>query len=752
MNFCMQQLFKRTAWLALLAVGVQMSYGFALLGPLNEAYQAPVIGYGLANTAFVSPGGPVSLQDFGGPKNISEEYRRTMPTLYYSFDDNFMGFFGVYGSNAVNQAFAVYNSLTNVSFYSADLSEFPFEAQQINPTAFALHLTDVKSTTMHLIAEQLGLAQPERYTWTLHDRTHQGSVACPAGQGYLVIRRNFGIIPSAPDVLLYSSYVNDTLYTYVIEEACTGPNPLALAVPIPVDSIADTFTAIAADAPSGLQIGGYYTGLTRDDVGGLRYLLRANNINFEDSGPGTVLFATNSPATTVTTLDLNLFAAQALTNTPAALITLYPGLVITSSMNSFGLAVTTNILEILVNAPLDPAGFPPTHPLFTTNYTTNVVTFFHDTFGNIITNTFSSRGLVGSITITAKVPPHSPAGTPATLSTNFTPHIVNGVFGDFFILPTNFCSAQILSTLLTQVIATTNFPSGTNGVASTNATVFVPGTVTFFTNHTLIYLPVTCVPDPLEKREGVERIAFVPRAFDSVLNQFYVPVTNDYTLIASVFTNDVTIEVPEHFQRIVTAPDFLFSADDLAVGPAGNNFNGTVNRNFIFNQTVAANGAAGPGTIEPQTIFTFNKVGEIFWSGSLWVPFISTLNVGIGVEGSETNSIQGLQWASFDGTTNAPILYPNGTVISPLTITTPTLPDATVGTNYTAQLAAVGGQPPYTWSSTPGSPAPPPGLDLATNGVVSGIPTTAATYDFVVRATDSVGQFVDSPVMINFNP
>ena len=42
-------------------------------------------------------------------------------------------------------------------------------------------------------------------------------------------------------------------------------------------------TAVADDAAG---FGGYYTGLTRDDVGGLRYLLRTNNANYEILLPG----------------------------------------------------------------------------------------------------------------------------------------------------------------------------------------------------------------------------------------------------------------------------------------------------------------------------------------------------------------------------------------------------------------------------------------------------------------------------------
>ena len=88
------------------------------------------------------------------------------------------------------------------------------------------------------MVEQLGLDDPVRYNWTLHDRLHAtgpGIPPCPAGMEYLVVQRNFDFISSPLNQLQYSPYVNDTLYSYLIEEFCTGPNPLAETIPSPVD-------------------------------------------------------------------------------------------------------------------------------------------------------------------------------------------------------------------------------------------------------------------------------------------------------------------------------------------------------------------------------------------------------------------------------------------------------------------------------------------------------------------------------------
>lgn len=63
-----------------------------------------------------------------------------------------------------------------------------------------------------------------------------------------------------------------------------------------------------------------------------------------------------------------------------------------------------------------------------------------------------------------------------------------------------------------------------------------------------------------------------------------------------------------------------------------------------------------------------------------------------------------------------------------------TLPNGTVGTAYSASLAATGGLAPYTWSAN-GLPA---GLSMS-GGVISGTPTTAGIYSVSAQATDSLG-------------
>jgi Putative Ig domain len=74
--------------------------------------------------------------------------------------------------------------------------------------------------------------------------------------------------------------------------------------------------------------------------------------------------------------------------------------------------------------------------------------------------------------------------------------------------------------------------------------------------------------------------------------------------------------------------------------------------------------------------------------------------------------------------------------VAPLQVTTVTLPQGTVGTLYSATLAATGGIPKYTWSITAGTL--PAGLKLhPATGLISGTPTGTGTTDFTVTVTDT---------------
>jgi hypothetical protein len=153
----------------------------------------------------------------------------------------------------------------------------------------------------------------------------------------------------------------------------------------------------------------------------------------------------------------------------------------------------------------------------------------------------------------------------------------------------------------------------------------------------------------------------------------------------------------------------------------------------------------GPGTREPLIVIEFNKVGPLLIN---FYPNFMTEDT------ASTNFI----WASYDASTNAPIIYPSGTSITDLEnqvliqVSPASLPVGTVGVFYSSAFSVTGGQPPYAFSPAPGSPSLPSGLSLSSAGVVSGVPGVSGVFDVVVRINDSAARVVDRAYSITVNP
>ncbi len=81
-------------------------------------------------------------------------------------------------------------------------------------------------------------------------------------------------------------------------------------------------------------------------------------------------------------------------------------------------------------------------------------------------------------------------------------------------------------------------------------------------------------------------------------------------------------------------------------------------------------------------------------------------------------------------------------VVSPLNVSTTTLPVGFVSSAYSTTLTATGGTGGLTWTLVaPNSDYPsnylPPGLSLASNGVLNGTPTASGKFSFAVSVTDT---------------
>jgi hypothetical protein len=111
---------------------------------------------------------------------------------------------------------------------------------------------------------------------------------------------------------------------------------------------------------------------------------------------------------------------------------------------------------------------------------------------------------------------------------------------------------------------------------------------------------------------------------------------------------------------------------------------------------------------------------------------------------------------SFGGQSVPPSLTPaqvragSGTVPAQLTVTTSSLPDATIGTAYGATVTAAGGSGPVGFAVTGGSL--PAGLQLATSGALSGTPTATGTTSFEVTATDGAGDTAHATLTLTVDP
>ena len=262
--------------------------------------------------------------DLGGPKDLKTFYRWNIPLLTYAFDASFMQYFGMEGRDAVKEAFAAINDFFENEEYSGlsslDLNDHNFKnnfsSAWLNTTAKNSSIIDIKSLTLGLIVNHLGLGNPYRYSFGIHSLTRN---AANTQINFNVRLRNFDPITYKP-----TSSINGVNYSYrLIHDAqpAVGTSPanapsFADMEEFTTDTTGNKWTALSAitdafygntailwtEPPTVFGFGVYYDGenaiggannprhaLTYDDAGGLKYLYRTNNYVYEGLDPNVVL-------------------------------------------------------------------------------------------------------------------------------------------------------------------------------------------------------------------------------------------------------------------------------------------------------------------------------------------------------------------------------------------------------------------------------------------------------------------------------
>jgi hypothetical protein len=275
--------------------------------------------------------------DLGGPKDLKTFFRWNIPLLTYAFDASFMQYFGLEGREAVKEAFTAVNDFFDNDEYSGvsalEMTQHGFRSNYnttwLNTTAKNAQVIDIKSLTLGLLINQLGLGNPFRYAYGIHSVSTNSA---GTQLNFNVRLRNFDPITYKP-----SSLINNVAFSYrLIHDAppsvgVTQLPSFADMEEFTTDTTGNAWTSLSAitdafygntaifwtEQPTLFGFGVYYDGknamgghyqprhaLTYDDAGGLKYLYRTNNYVYEGLDPNVVLM---TPANFLPTFAIPVF-------------------------------------------------------------------------------------------------------------------------------------------------------------------------------------------------------------------------------------------------------------------------------------------------------------------------------------------------------------------------------------------------------------------------------------------------------------
>jgi uncharacterized protein (TIGR03437 family) len=155
-------------------------------------------------------------------------------------------------------------------------------------------------------------------------------------------------------------------------------------------------------------------------------------------------------------------------------------------------------------------------------------------------------------------------------------------------------------------------------------------------------------------------------------------------------------------------------------------------------QNFAAAGGPGSFIISTASVCAWNVATTANWitfagpasgTGNSTIRFNVAANSGAARTGTITTGNATFTISQSGQGVSAPLAFSSA----------PMLPAASIGTSYSTTLNVTGGQPPYVWNAT-GLPA---GVSLnSSTGLLSGVITTAGTFNIAVRVQDAAGTFV----------
>ncbi|HUE21278.1 MAG TPA: putative Ig domain-containing protein, partial [Bryobacteraceae bacterium] len=156
-----------------------------------------------------------------------------------------------------------------------------------------------------------------------------------------------------------------------------------------------------------------------------------------------------------------------------------------------------------------------------------------------------------------------------------------------------------------------------------------------------------------------------------------------------------------------------------------------------YSQTFAASGGSGIG-------YSWSATGLPAWLGLSAAGVLAGTPPVTAVDAAFSVAVTDSTNNSTPGSFSLPVT---------LAITTASpLPTGQVGVNYSQTLTAIGGTGVYTWALSAGSSLPG-GLSLnSATGLISGPPSTAATSNFTIQATDSNRATATQAFAVTINP